>query len=192
MSVALALAVAFTVAQGPFVAERVALSADREVLVSGVFAHTVVQLHGGEARPFIHPGDFAPLGALFGMASDPARNRLWIAETSAPYRIPQLTLSADETSVEDTRVLANGPPAAADVCLGVVRGNDYIYVRNSQWASFDGKGARTGQPAAQQSWPSSRFTVGRWPAASDTPCHTPWCTPAVCFPPGARRPESRP
>jgi hypothetical protein len=292
VSVSLALAVAvaqgWVVAQGPFVAEGLAFSAHRELLVSGVYARTVVEIHDGKPRAFLKAGKFAPVGGLFGMASDPARNRLWIAETSGPsvpgssgarrtgvleielssgkilsrhlapasaedhfigdvmvtsagdvyatdgaggvlyrlspeskdlavaattelkslqgvvaaadglslivssygqglhlfkgatftqirgtpkgidgiarcgdtlivtqngtdpYRILQLTLSADETSVEDTTVLASGAPVAADVSLGLVKDTDYIYVRTSQWSSFDEKGALKNTPAAAE------------------------------------------
>jgi hypothetical protein len=284
----LALAAGLTVAQGPFVAEGLALSAHRELLVSGVYARTVVEFHDGKPRPFLNAGKFAPVGGLFGMASDAARNRLWIAETSGPsvpggsgarrtgvlevelssgkvlsryladtsaedhfigdvtvtsagavyatdgvggvlyrvspeskqlvvaatsglkslqgvvpaadglslivssygeglhlfkgatftqirgtpkgidgvarcgdtlivtqngtdpYRVLQLTMSADETSVESTRQLASGVPAAADISLGLVKDNEYIYVRNSQWAAFDEKGALKHAPTAAE------------------------------------------
>lgn len=288
LALVVALAQALTVAQGPFVAEGLALSADHELLVSGVYARTVVEIHDGKPRGFLKAGKFAPVGGLFGMASDPARNRLWIAETSGPsvpgssgarrtgvlevelssgkvlarhlapasaedhfigdvmvtragevyatdgaggvlyrlsrdskqlvvaattdlrslqgvveagdglslivssygqglhlfkgatfsqirgtpkgidsvarcgdtlivtqngtdpYRILQLTLSADETSVEDTTVLASGPPAATDISLGLVKDSEYIYVRTSQWSSFDEKGALKNQPVAAE------------------------------------------
>jgi hypothetical protein len=282
------LAHGLVVAQGPFVAEGLALSARGELLVSGVYAHTVVEFHDGKPRAFLKPGKFAPVGGLFGMGTDPQRNRLWIAETSGPgvpgssgtrrtgvlevelssgkilsryfadtstedhfigdvtvtsagavyatdgaggvlyrvslesrqlvvtattelkslqgavpaadglslivssygkglhlfkgatftqirgtpqgidglarcgdtlivtqngtdpYRILQLTLSADETSVESTRVLASGPPTAEDISLGLVQDTDYIYVRSSQWAAFDEKGALKRQPSAAE------------------------------------------
>jgi hypothetical protein len=285
---ALALAAGITVAQGPFVAEGLALSSRGELLVSGVHARTVVELHEGRPREFLKPGKFAPLGGLFGMASDPNRNRLWIAETSGPkvpgssgprrtgllevelstgkvlarylvpatpedhfigdvtvtpagevyatdgfggalyrlsresrelvvaatsqlkslqgvvaaadgsslivssygqglhlfkdstftqirgtpkgidgvarcgntlivtqnggepYRILQLTMSADQTSIEDTMVLASGAPAAEDISLGLARGDEYVYVRTSQWSSFDEKGALKQQPVAAE------------------------------------------
>lgn len=289
MSASLALAVALTVAQGPFVAEGLALSAHRELLVSGVYARTVVEIHDGKPRAFLKAGKFAPVGGLFGMASDPQRNRLWIAETSGPsvpgssgarrtgvleaelssgkvlarylapasaedhfigdvtvtsagavyatdgaggvlyrlsreskqlvaeattqlkslqgvvlaadglslivssygqglhlfkgatftqirgtpkgidgvarcgdtlivtqngsdpYRVLQLTMSADETSVEDTAVLASGAPAAEDISLGLVKdGGEYVYVRTSQWSSFDEKGALKHPPVAAE------------------------------------------
>ena len=288
-SLALAIVLDLAVAQGPFVAEGLALSAHRELLVSGVYARTVVEFHDGTPRAFLKAGKFAPVGGLFGMASDPKRNRLWIAETSGPsvpgssgarrtgvlevelssgkvlarylapastddhfigdvtvtsdgkvyatdgtggvlyrvsrdskellvaattelkslqgvvpaadglslivssygeglhlfkgatftqirgtpqgidgvarcgdtlivtqngtdpYRILQFTLSADETSVADTRVLASGAPAAEDISLGLIKdNNEYVYVRTSQWSSFDEKGALKHTPATAE------------------------------------------
>lgn len=35
----------------------------------------------GRPKRWLHDGRFAPVGALFGMAADPRRNRLWVAET---------------------------------------------------------------------------------------------------------------
>lgn len=262
------------------------------MLVSSVFTRTVVEFHDFKWRPFLQPGRFAPVGGLFGMASDPRRDRLWIAETSGPsvpgssgtrrtgvlevelssgkvlaryvapqstddhfigdltvtgngevyatdgaggvlyrvsrdshellvaattdlkslqgvvptgdgsslivssyggglyrfkdvdgghatitqisgspkgidgvarcgaklivtqngiepYRVLEITLSADEISVENTRQLAGGP-AAEDIALGVVNGAEYVYVRTSQWSSFDEKGALKHAPAAAE------------------------------------------
>jgi len=289
VALAVALDLALVVAQGPFVAEGLALSAHRELLVSGVYARTVVEIHDSKPRAFLKAGQFAPVGGLFGMATDPKRNRLWIAETSGPgvpgssgarrtgvlevelasgkvlarylaptsaedhfigdvmvtnagdvyatdgaggvlyrlsreakelvvsaatqlkslqgvvaaadglslivssygeglhlfkgstftqirgtpkgidgvarcgdtlivtqngtdpYRILQLTLSADESSVESTAVLASGAPAAEDISLGLVKDNsEYVYVRTSQWSSFDEKGALKHAPAAAE------------------------------------------
>lgn len=70
-----------TITDSPFIAEDVAVAADGRLLVSGVLGRTVLVRYRDRFRAWLQPGRMAPIGGLFGMAADPQRGRLWIAET---------------------------------------------------------------------------------------------------------------
>ena len=92
-----------------FLAEGVALAPGGLTLVSGVQGRTILQLRGGQAKPWLKGA--AP-GGLFGMAVDPGRDRLWVAETHGDHvpgsSGPQGT-AVLEVRLSDGAILARHP-----------------------------------------------------------------------------------
>ena len=105
---------AVIISEAPFIAEGVATDRGGQALVSGVVGRTIVRVDRGRARAWLRAGHLAPVGALFGMAADPRRNRLWVAEAfgnglpgqSGPSRTGLL-----EVELSSGRVLARHPAA---------------------------------------------------------------------------------
>jgi hypothetical protein len=92
-----------------FIAEGVAPAADGSPLVSGVVGRTILKIDHGRSRPWLRPGRLAPLGALFGMAADRPRNRLWVAETfgaGLPGQSGPTRLGLIEVELSSGRVIA--------------------------------------------------------------------------------------
>lgn len=93
----------------PFVAEDVESAPGGRLLVSGVAGRTVLVQQGATFRPWLKPARFAPMGGLFGMAADPARDRLWIAETDGsgvPGASGPRSTAIVEVQLSNGRVLA--------------------------------------------------------------------------------------
>ena len=65
-----------TISTKPFIAEGIAADPRGHFLVSGVFGRDILRIDA-RARPWLRPGRLAPVGALFGMAADAKRDRLW-------------------------------------------------------------------------------------------------------------------
>lgn len=60
----------------------------------------------------------------------------------APMRIVALTLDASGKRIVRTATLDRQPRIADEPTIGVVSGDDYYYVANSQWEKYDARGAR--------------------------------------------------
>jgi hypothetical protein len=54
-----------------------------------------------------------------------------------PHRVTAFQLSADGTTITDSRVLAANLPAFDEPTLGAVHGDDFYFVANSHWNRFD-------------------------------------------------------
>lgn len=54
-----------------------------------------------------------------------------------PHRVIRLALTPDGTGVKTATILEMNNPLFDEPTLGVVAGEDFVYVANSQWGSFD-------------------------------------------------------
>ena len=62
-----------------------------------------------------------------------------------PHRILYLALSADGRRIASVTVLESGHPEWGEPTLGVVRGNQFLYVADAQWERYGAAGAVTGE-----------------------------------------------
>jgi streptogramin lyase len=105
------------VSAAPFIAEGVAAGADGKPLVSAVAGRTIVRLDARRVKAWLRPGRLAPVGGLFGMAADPKRNRLWVAEVfgkAAPGQTGPNRSSILEVELSSGRALARHPAPTGD------------------------------------------------------------------------------
>jgi hypothetical protein len=68
-----------------------------------------------------------------------------IQNGTSPRRILLLTLSRDGTRIAGARVLESNNPDWGEPTLGIVRGDDFLYVADAQWERYGGGGAVQGE-----------------------------------------------
>jgi hypothetical protein len=110
------------IARTDFIAEGVAVTPKGAILVSGVEGRTILKLTPKGAEPWLKGG---AQGGLFGMASDPKRDRLWVAETGGgkvPGGTGPIVTGVLEVRLSDGRTLARhaAPADGKDHWIGDV------------------------------------------------------------------------
>ena len=104
---------------------------------SGIWS---VDLATGEKMPLESPAD-VPLQGVDGLVVNERDGELLVTQNGIrPIRVVRLKLDPAWTRVVRGETVEKNSPLLDEPTLGVVAGNDFYYIANPQWGSFDKEG----------------------------------------------------
>jgi len=99
-----------------------------------------VDLAAGEKTALESPTD-VPLQGVDGLVVNQRDGELLVTQNGIrPIRVARLKLDAAWTRVVSAEIIEKNSPLLDEPTLGVVAGNDFYYIANPQWGSFDKDG----------------------------------------------------
>jgi sugar lactone lactonase YvrE len=122
--------------------QGLALTPDGRALYVADYSHGLlrVDLENGAVQRLEHHDSFTTVGldgiALHGSSIVAVQNGMW------PARIVQYQLDSSGLRVTSARTIDRQTRMADEPTNGVIVGNDFIYIANSQWEKYDAKGQR--------------------------------------------------
>jgi hypothetical protein len=120
--------------------QGLAENADATVLMVTDFTSGLyrVDLTSGAMARLLPPAE----GNLLGITSLSRYGNDLIAVQNGlkPNRVLRLHMSADWTQVEQVEVLLRSPKSLSQPTQGVVNGDDFVFVADSQWSNLDDRG----------------------------------------------------
>ena len=117
--------------------QGIALSPDGKALFVADYARGIARIdRASRAVTFLRPPESAVVAGIDGLRFYNG-DLLAIQNGIRPHRVVRLSLSPDGAALRGATVLEMNNPLFNEPTLGVVVKQDFFYVANSQWGSFD-------------------------------------------------------
>jgi sugar lactone lactonase YvrE len=129
--------------------QGIALTQNGEFLYVADYSHGLLRVRVADATVELvqHSDSISTLG-LDGIVLH-GSSLIAIQNGIAPARVVRFELDASGTAITAARTLDRQPDVADEPTNGVVIGNDFVYIANSQWEKYDADGKRIEKHALQ-------------------------------------------